>query len=501
MKIELPKLKKVNLNKKKILLLSDDLRLSSGVATISKEIVIQTAHKYNWVQLGAALNHPDHGKVFDLSDQINKDLNINDGYVKIYAHTGYGSQDVIREVIQYEKPDMILLITDPRFFGFVFLMEHELRTRYKIPIGYLQIWDNLPVSYWNAQAYASCDLLMSINRQTKVINQECLNYHNTDWWDLDDSVGSEGPNKPIDPILLSYVPHGLNPNIFYKQTPDSKDWNEFVKFRDDFKTKNDVDFIVFYNSRNIRRKQPGDIILSFKRFCDQLPKEQSSKCCLLMHTQIADENGTDLMAVKRVICPEYKIIFNQELLPPNVLNWMYNMSDCTIFMSSAEGFGLAANESLLCGTMIIAPVTGGLQDQMRFEDEFGNWVEVNSEFVSNHRGKYKKCGKWAYSIFPRARLLQGSIPTPYIFDDVCDSEDAAIGLKYIYDLGVEQRDINGLEGQSWVLSEESGMSGPEMGKRFIDSVDALFDEWTPKFPYQLIEVTERKQINYTGIEW
>jgi len=45
--------------KKKIILLSDDMRLHSGIATISKEIVLHTAHKYDWVQVGAAVKHPD----------------------------------------------------------------------------------------------------------------------------------------------------------------------------------------------------------------------------------------------------------------------------------------------------------------------------------------------------------------------------------------------------------------------------------------------------------
>ena len=49
--------------KKKILLLSDDLRMTSGVATMSKEIVLGTLHKYDWVQLGAAISHPEYGKI------------------------------------------------------------------------------------------------------------------------------------------------------------------------------------------------------------------------------------------------------------------------------------------------------------------------------------------------------------------------------------------------------------------------------------------------------
>lgn len=301
--------------------------------------------------------------------------------------------------------------------------------------------------------------------------------------------------------ILSYVPHGLNPKQFYKQTPESPDWNDFVKFRDEFKNKHDVDFVIVFNSRNIRRKQPGDIILSFRRFCDQLPKEQSKRCCLVMKTAPVDENGTDLIAVRRAICPNYKVLFDQDWRTPQQMNWLYNLADCTFFMSSAEGFGLAANESLLCGTMIIAPVTGGLQDQMRFEDGDGNWVDVNCNFTSNHRGKYKKCGKWAYPIFPRGRALQGSPWTPYIFDDYSDAEDAAIGLKYIYDLGPEQRDLNGLEGQKWVLGQESGMSSPIMNERFCKSIDYLFETWNPKPKYEIVKIHERKFPENVGIEW
>ena len=73
MEIKLPKLQKVNPNKrkkKKILLLSDDLRMHSGIGTMSKEFVLGTVDQYDWVQLGAAVQHPDHGKQFDISQDV-----------------------------------------------------------------------------------------------------------------------------------------------------------------------------------------------------------------------------------------------------------------------------------------------------------------------------------------------------------------------------------------------------------------------------------------------
>lgn len=214
-----------------------------------------------------------------------------------------------------------------------------------------------------------------------------------------------------------------------------------------------------------------------------------------------DENGTDLMAVKRAICPKYKVLFVQEMVSPQVLNHFYNMADCTFFMSSAEGFGLAANESLHCGTMLIAPVTGGLQDQMRFETSKGEWIEFDENFTSNHRKAFEKCGQWAQPIFPRARALQGSIPTPYIFDDYSDAEDASDGLMQIYNLGKEERDRRGLLGREWVLGRESLMSAPVMCEKFVKVVDLLFENWKPKSKVELLKVDEYKPILNDGIVW
>ena len=104
--IKLPKLKKVDPNKpkkKKILLLSDDLRMHSGIATQSKEFVMGTLHKYDWVQIGGAVNHPEQGKIIDMSQAAENEYNIKDAYLKIYPVSGYGNADMLRELIKMEK--------------------------------------------------------------------------------------------------------------------------------------------------------------------------------------------------------------------------------------------------------------------------------------------------------------------------------------------------------------------------------------------------------------
>lgn len=170
-------------DRKTILLLTDDIRVSSGVGTIGREIVVNTAHHYNWVCLGGAITHPDKGKRFDLSEDTNKLLNITDSSVFLFPTDGYGNPDLIRYMIKEEKIDAIMLITDPRYFVWLFQMENEIRKQ--VPITYLNIWDSIPFPYYNTEYYESCDLLMAISKQTKNINKTILSDENIPYTDLD----------------------------------------------------------------------------------------------------------------------------------------------------------------------------------------------------------------------------------------------------------------------------------------------------------------------------
>jgi len=49
--------------RKKILLICDDLRAHSGVATVAREIVTHTAHHYNWIQIAGSISRLEHGIV------------------------------------------------------------------------------------------------------------------------------------------------------------------------------------------------------------------------------------------------------------------------------------------------------------------------------------------------------------------------------------------------------------------------------------------------------
>ena len=456
--------------KKKILLLSDDLRMSSGVGTMSREFVMGTLHKYDWVQIGGAIKHPEEGNVVDISESVQKDYNIKDAYLKIYPISGYGNDEVLRSIMGIEKPDAILHYTDPRFWTWLYNMEHEIRQN--IPIYYYNIWDDLPYPRWNEPFYESCDLIMNISRQTvNIVDNVCQKKPRTDWDN-------------------TYVPHGINHTYFMPIDSLHKDYDKVSKFKQHVFSGKKYDFVVFWNNRNIRRKLPGDVVMAFKTFCDMLPKDESKKCALVMHTQPVDENGTDLPAVVDEMCSDYDVIFSNEKLDNNQMCWMYNMADVTINIASNEGFGLGTCESLMCGTPIVVNVTGGLQDQCGFKKEDGSYLTVddyNDDFQSNHRGKYKEHGEWVFPVFPSNISLQGSPPTPYIYDDRPSFEDAADGLKHFYDMGADGRQECGEKGVEFVQLEEIGMTAEHMSNRFIKDMDTAFEKWTPRKRYTLFK--------------
>ena len=245
------------MKKKKILLLSDDMRMTSGVATMSKELVLGTIHKFDWVQLGAAIKHPEAGNIIDLNEDVRKKTGVEDANVKIYPNNGYGDITRLRQIIKLEKPDAILHFTDPHYWQWLYDNEQEIRN--EIPILYYHIWDDLPDPHYNRNYYESCDWLGCISKQT---------------YGIVDRVGKStrhSTHQPLKSWQVSYVPHGINPET-YKPVESDDEMKKFVYGDKEY------DFVLFYNNRNIKRKQPSDVIYTYRLFCDSLPKDKSDKC-------------------------------------------------------------------------------------------------------------------------------------------------------------------------------------------------------------------------------
>jgi hypothetical protein len=275
--------------------------------------------------------------------------------------------------------------------------------------------------------------------------------------------------------LLHYVPHGINPNEF---KPLPKGDSSVLKLKKELLGDKEYKFIVAFNSRNAHRKHPANLILAFKSFCASIDQEEAKKCALIMHTDKVCEAGTDLVATIQAICPEYKVVLDETRRTPEEMVAFYNLADVTVNVSSNEGFGLSIAESIMCGTPVIATVTGGLQDQLGIVTDEGKPVEFNLEFGTNVTGRYTKHGVWAKPVWAKVQNLQGSPPTPYIMDDLVNYKDIADAIGYWYVIGSEIREQYGVEGRKWAINE-GGINSKNMCDQFIKAMDFTLNNFTP----------------------
>lgn len=452
------------MGKPRILLLSDDLRMTSGISTMSREFVMGTMDRFNWVQLGAGINHHEAGKFVDVNDDVRQRTGIKDAELKIIPYNSYGDIVMLRKILSEMKIDAILHFTDPHYWQWLYDAEHEIRQQ--VPILYYHIWDNLPDPMYNKDYYESCDWLGCISKLTYgIVNR----------------VGKmeDGFRKPLEDWQISYVPHGINPDTF-KPLEDK----ELIDVKKGLFGDKEYDFVLFFNSRNIRRKQPSDVIESFKLFCDKLTKEQSDKCVLVMHTTPIDNNGTDLYAVKDKICPNYDVVFSTNKIESDVLNKLYNVADCTINIANNEGFGLGTAESIMAGTPIIVSVTGGLQDQCGFNYTADDYINIKT-LHNKQVHKDTPHGVWVKPIWPSAININGSPLTPYIYDDRVNDEEVADAITEMYLLGKEKRKKNGQVGREWAINN---LSSKVMCDTMSEGIKKTIKNFTPRERFNLYKI-------------
>lgn len=181
------------IEKPKMLLLSDDLRMNSGVATMSRELVFGTVHKYDWIQMAGAINHPDKGKVINMDADTERMTGVKGAKVMLYPLDGYGNEEILFTIIDREKPNALVHFTDPRYWGWLYALERQIRG--KMPLTYYNIWDDIPYPMYNKPYYESCDLLMSISKQTYNINKWVLGPDKC--FTLDGNFDKEGKIVPF----------------------------------------------------------------------------------------------------------------------------------------------------------------------------------------------------------------------------------------------------------------------------------------------------------------
>ena len=359
------------MTKKKILVLSDHPLSPSGVGTQTKymiEALLKTG-RYQFMCLGGAVKHNDYTP--QAIDPWGEDW-------RIFPVDGYGTQEVIRSVLAKERPDVLWFMTDPRFYGWLWEIENEVRSC--IPMVYYHVWDNFPSPVYNSVFYRSNDEVVCISKVTAQILKE------------------------VAPDVSScYHPHAVDPRAFRPYaSPEEKGIAQQV--RDQVlnaaapKYRNPKKKIFFWNNRNARRKQSGTLIWWFKEFLDKVGHDKAS---LLMHTDARDPHGQDLPhLIEHLGVGDGQVLLSTDKVPPENIAAMCNAADFTINISDAEGFGLSTLESLACGTPIIVNMTGGLQEQVTNGNEW-----------------------FGFGIQPVSKSVIGSLQVPYIYEDRISQDD------------------------------------------------------------------------------
>lgn len=426
------KKKTVPQKKIKVLAIGDHPFMPSGVAHQCKLIykALVDSGKFEIFAFGGAIQHQ--------SNQLQNVKGYENAW-RILPVGGYGDPNLVRSVLEQEKPDILWFMTDPRFYVWLWQMEDEIRPH--IPMVYYHVWDNYPYPYFNKKYYDSTDAIMSISKLTHDIVTE---------------VGG-------DHIYKEYLPHSVDTDVFRPLSDDEMDGilSSGIEMPQELLDK---PFKVFWNSRNARRKQSGSLVYWFGKFAEKVGKEN---VLLIMHTDPKDQHGQDLVALIKRWDLEETVVLSTQKYPPENLNVLYNLCDCTISVSDAEGFGLSMLESLAAGTPIIATETGGMQDQL-----------------------YDSDGEaYGLGLTPASKAVLGSQDIPYIFEDRLSEEEVVSKLEQMYNMSPKERKEWGQKGRARV---ERDFNYDSFQKRWVEVMEEIHDRhgsW-PNKTYKSWELKE-----------
>lgn len=413
-------------DRKKILIVSDDIRVPTGVSIMTKTIIEKTSDRFEWVQYGALKIHPN-----------DKDVSLFEG-IKIYGAERFGNEKMFRVCIEKENPDAVLFFTDPRQFTHLFQTEYDIRK--KIPWMYYTIWDNEPAPHFNKPFYESCDGIFCISRLTEEVVTEVL--------------GVMSENK-----VLKYIPHGVDQNIFVPMDRNEPNFQKKVLKIFDFDPF-EYDFVVLWSNKNMDRKKPQDAMLAFDRFMIDSDLDDKN-ALMIMNTNPISDSGGDLYQFKydHLKNPHnIKFVQNGTIVGSD-LPYLYNIADVLINNSDNEGWGLAVTEAKMCGIPVIATNIGGIKDQIMADEE--------------------NIGAWAFPLFPKVKNFIGSPVADYIYESRYDIDDITDHLTNLFhDYNYEDLKNIGILGREHAI--RMGHTSDMMTKMISDSIEETINSFSPR---------------------
>lgn len=328
-------------------------------------------------------------------------ISVNPDFV-IKPIDGFGNREMLLQAIAAEKPDVLFLFTDPRFFIYVWEMHDEIN---KIcPIAYWHVWDNRPAPVFNKCLYEATDLINCHSHLTYEMVNEIL------------------------PGRANFVPHALPDELFFP-IPEQEQKNHKLQV---LGPERQDHFVLFWVNRNARRKRPADLIEAWAKFVRRIEAEGKNDATLLMHTDPLDQEGPNLLVNVEAANVVDSVVFSNARVEFERMNVLHNISDACINIAYAEGFGLATLEAMKVGNPIIALKTGGLTRQVvDHRDGSENGIALPVEMQS----------------------LVGSQMVPYIYEDYVSTDTIADAIYRMYKMTPEERKSLGEKARSYVQSE------------------------------------------------
>lgn len=413
------------MHRNKILIIGDDIRQHTGVANILQYISISLSTKFSIVQMALGCTSSN---IVDMSESISKlTQNPNTDFI-IYETQRSGTLESLRIILNNQDPDCILLMSDPHKYEWLFNAEHEIRSR--CPILYYHVWDNLPHPKFLKKVYNSCDTISCISKLTY------------------DCVKSVVPEHDS----VSLIPHGVDRKLFHEQSETQKKMNRIDLLGKDY------EFVLFCNSTNIPRKELCNLVEGFSMFYNSLSSSEKTNVTLLIHTTLKSSIGTDLNKLLDDLYPDIPVLLSGEDVLPNAINSLYNLSHCTINVSSNEGFGLSTLESISTKTPVILNNTGGLSDQ--YNETWGELIE------------------------PSSRILKGTQKVPYIYYDICNANDISNSIKKMYSRykNIDMTDVD-------KFLEDNNFTSNLMCEGIYNELKNTLKKFSPRNQYKFTKVS------------
>ena len=295
--------------KPSLMILSDSPHLSTGFATVAKNIASRLKEQWDisFYAVGYAGDYTPLQREYKL-------FTTGDGL--------YGG-DRAAELIQVLKPDCVLIINDPWIAG-----RYTVKIRAKNTSVPIIVYT--PVDAHNLNR----EYVQLLNLTTHVVAYTQFGI---------DRLRESGLTVPT-----SIIPHGVDTSVFYPL--DMKD------ARDEFQFPQDTFIVLNVNANNPRK----NLDYFFFIFSEWIKKYKRDDALVYYHGQLKGD-ALDVTQYCEYLGIDDKLMISDPRLngaiglPTDVMRTVYNCADVYMTTCANEGWGLTVHEALATATPVIAP--------------------------------------------------------------------------------------------------------------------------------------------------